>query len=62
MCNLQLNKIFAIRKITDQQFHVGIKRALGKLNPTAAILKGPPEECSGVTETKIKTLTFSTES
>ena len=43
---------------------VGLDRAsiVGKLKPTAAILEGPPEEYSGVTETKIKTLTFSTES
>ena len=34
----------------------------GKLKPTAAILKGPPEEYSGVTETNIKTLIFSNES
>ena len=34
----------------------------GKLKSTAAIFKGPSEEYSGVTETKIKTLTFSTES
>ena len=30
----------------------------GKPKPTAAILKGPPQEYSGVTETKIKTEIF----
>ena len=33
---------------------------VGKLKPTAAILEFPPEEYSGVTETKMRTLTFST--
>ena len=43
---------------------IGLDRAsiFGRLKPTAAILKGPLEEYSGVTETIIKTLTFSTES
>ena len=35
---------------------IGLDRAsiFGKLKPTAAILEGPPEEYSGVTETKNK--------
>ena len=43
---------------------IGLDRAsiVGKLKPTAAILEWPPEEYSGVTEKKMRTLTFSTSS
>ena len=47
---------------TDLKNRTGLSIYFWELKPTAATLNGPPEEYSGVTETKIKTLTFSTES
>ena len=51
-------------KGTDIKNRTGLSiySSFRKLKSTAAILKGPSEMHSGVTETKIKTLTFSTES
>ena len=45
----------------DSKIELDWASIYGKLKPTAAILKASPEKYSGVTETKIKTLTFSTE-